>query len=171
MDNRTQTSKAKFFCGGKNLPHFFRRPADILSTCSHDELLRKCATPKELNAPDLFERQLMDIFEKIKNVLVRRSYPETEFGLQPMEFFVALLRTCPEGSRLTFDQSEPASFVIAFREWSHRTDINTFEADYYTIDPGFIALVDRSGAKNASGETRQHMIRAWAGSQPGIDHG
>jgi len=85
----------------------------------------------------------MDIFEKIKNVLVRRSYPETEFGLQPMEFFVALLRTCPEGSRLTFDQSEPASFVIAFREWSHRTDINTFEADYYTIDPGFIALVDR----------------------------
>jgi len=85
----------------------------------------------------------MDIFEKIKNVLVRRSYPETEFGLEPMEFFVALLRSCPEGSRLTFDQSEPASFVIAFREWSHRTDINTFEADYYTIDPGFIALVDR----------------------------
>src|SRR6266480_1147686 len=107
MDNRTQTSKAKFFCGGKNLPHFFRRPADILSTCSHDELLRKCATPKELNAPDLFERQLMDIFEKIKNVLVRRSYPETEFGLQPMEFFVALLSTCPEGSRLTFDQCLP----------------------------------------------------------------
>lgn len=85
----------------------------------------------------------MDILEKIKNVLVRRSYPEIQFGLEPMEFFVALLRSCPEGSRLTFDQSEPASFVIAFREWSHRSDINTFEADYYTIDSGLIALVDR----------------------------
>src|SRR5256885_16773665 len=60
-----------------------------------------------------------------------------------MDFFLALLRICPEGSRLTFDQSEAASFVIAFREWSHRSDINTFEADYYTVDPGFIALMDR----------------------------
>src|SRR2546426_7846835 len=85
----------------------------------------------------------MALFDKIKNVLVRRSYPETEFGMEPMEFFLALLKICPEGSRLTFDQSEPASFVIAFREWSHRSDINTFEADYYAIDPGFIALVDR----------------------------
>ncbi len=85
----------------------------------------------------------MDIFERIKNVLVRRTFPEIEFGMEPMQFFLALLKACPEGSRLTFDQSEPASFVIAFREWSHRSDINTFEADYYTIDPGFIALVKR----------------------------
>jgi len=85
----------------------------------------------------------MAIIDKIKNVLTRRSYPESEFGMEPMEFFVTLLKICPEASRLTFDQSEPASFVIAFREWSHRSDINTFEADYYSIDPGFIALVDR----------------------------
>jgi len=85
----------------------------------------------------------MDILGKIKHVFAPRSYPETEFGLEPMAFFLALLRICPEGSRLTFDQSEPASFVIAFREWSHRSDINTFEADYYAIDPGFIALVER----------------------------
>ena len=85
----------------------------------------------------------MDILGKIKQVFAPRSYPETEFGLEPMDFFLTLLRICPEGFRLTFDQSEPASFVIAFREWSHRSDINTFEADYYAIDPGFIALVER----------------------------
>jgi hypothetical protein len=85
----------------------------------------------------------MDILGKIIHVLTRRSYPETQFGMEPIEFFLALLRICPEGSRLTFDQSEPASFVIAFREWSHRADINTFEADYYTIDQGFISLIER----------------------------
>src|SRR2546426_9436918 len=104
MDNRSQTSKAKFFGRAKNLPHFFQRPADILSTCSHHDLLRKCATPKELTGWKLFENRIMDIFDKIKNVLVRRSYPESHFGLEPMEFFLAVLGMCPEGSLLTYDQ-------------------------------------------------------------------
>ena len=85
----------------------------------------------------------MSIVRKIKQALIRRSYPESQFGMEPMEFFVALLKACPEGSRLTFDQSEPASFVVAFREWSHRADIHSFEADYYTIDAGFISLVEQ----------------------------
>ena len=36
----------------------------------------------------------MDILGKIKHVFAPRSYPETEFGLEPMAFFLALLRIC-----------------------------------------------------------------------------
>jgi len=85
----------------------------------------------------------MTILARIRKALVSQSYPETEFGIGKLEFFVLLLRSCPQGSRLTFDQSEPASFVVAFREWSHRSDVNSFEADYYTVDNGLIALVEQ----------------------------
>lgn len=59
-----------------------------------------------------------------------------------MQFFVALLRACPEGSRLSFDQSEPESFVHTFREWSHRDRPDTFESDSYSIDARLIAAVE-----------------------------
>src|SRR5258706_15291650 len=85
----------------------------------------------------------MTILARIKKALVSQSYPETEFGIGKVEFFALLLRSCPQGSRLTFDQSEPASFVGAFREWSHRSDVNSFEADYYTVDNGLINLVEQ----------------------------
>jgi hypothetical protein len=88
----------------------------------------------------------MTILGKIKRALIPQSYPKIEFGLEKMTFFLLLLRSCPEGSRLTFDQSEPASFVVAFREWSHRSNVNSFEADYYTIDAGFIALLEKLAA-------------------------
>jgi len=85
----------------------------------------------------------MTILARIKKALVSHSYPETEFGIGKLDFFVLLLRSCPQGSRLTFDQSEPASFVVAFREWSHRSDVNSFGADYYTVDNGLITLVEQ----------------------------
>ena len=85
----------------------------------------------------------MGILNAIKNVLQPKSYPMTEFGMDDMQFFVALLRTCPEGSRLSFDQSEPESFVHTFREWSHRDDPKSFEADSYSIAPRFIEAVER----------------------------
>src|SRR5688572_15915860 len=69
-----------------------------------------------------------------------KSYAATEFGMGEIPFFLALLRACPPGSRLTFDESEPESFVQAFRQWSHRSDSTSFEADYYTIGDDFIAL-------------------------------
>jgi hypothetical protein len=72
------------------------------------------------------------------------SYPLTEFGLDNLQFFVALLRACPEGSRLSFDRSEPEAFVQAFREWSHRDQADTFEADYYRIDARLIAAVEQT---------------------------
>jgi hypothetical protein len=86
------------------------------------------------------------ILGKIKRALSPQCYPKIEFGLENIPFFVLLLRACPEGSRLTFDQSEPASFVVEFREWSHRSDVNSFEADYYTIDAGFIGLIEQLAA-------------------------
>ena len=91
----------------------------------------------------------MDLFGKIKQAFIRPTFPEAQFGMENMDFFLALLRACPAGSRLTFDQSEPASFVIGFREWSHRSDINSFEADYYTIDAGLIALVEQLAAQGS----------------------
>ncbi|HEX8371894.1 MAG TPA: hypothetical protein VF585_03870 [Chthoniobacterales bacterium] len=66
--------------------------------------------------------------------------------MNDMELFVALLRACPERSRLSFDQSEPESFVHTFREWSHRHDASTFEADYYSIDAQFVAAVEQLAA-------------------------
>jgi hypothetical protein len=89
----------------------------------------------------------MSILASIKNALFPKSYPATEFGMSDFEFFVALLRACPERSRLSFDQSEPESFVHAFREWSHRADPSTFEADYYSIDARFVAAVEQSVAR------------------------
>jgi hypothetical protein len=85
----------------------------------------------------------MNIPAKIKNALSPKSVPQEEFGLDDLQFFLALLRACPEGSRLCFDQSEPESFVHAFRLWSHRNIPETFEADYYTIDREFIIVAER----------------------------
>jgi hypothetical protein len=90
----------------------------------------------------------MDILGFIRQALVRPSFPEVEFAMENIEFFLALLRACPQGSRLTFDQRESAAFVIAFREWSHRSDVNSFEADYYTIDPGLISLMEQLASKS-----------------------
>jgi hypothetical protein len=84
----------------------------------------------------------MSILTRIKNALKPKSYPVTEFGIQPLEFFIALLRACPPGTRLTFDNSEPESFVHAFQRWSHRSDPKSFEADYYTVDAGLISLAE-----------------------------
>src|SRR4030095_5375434 len=85
----------------------------------------------------------MSLLDVIKNVWQPKSYPKTEFGMDDMQFFVALLRACPEGSRLSFEQSEPESFVHTFREWSDRDRPDTFEADSYSIDSRFIAAVQR----------------------------
>jgi hypothetical protein len=85
----------------------------------------------------------MSLLDVIKNVWQPKSYPKTEFGMDDMQFFVALLRACPEGSRLSFEQSEPESFVHTFREWSYRDRPDTFEADSYSIDSRFIAAVQR----------------------------
>lgn len=75
------------------------------------------------------------------------KYPQHAFGLTELQFFVGLLRACPEGSRLSFDRSEPESFVQAFRPWSHREDDSTFEADYYRIDSCFVAAVEQAIAR------------------------
>ncbi len=85
----------------------------------------------------------MGIFEKIISVLTPKSYPKTEFGMDDMQFFLNLLRVCPKGSRLNTEQSEPESFVKAFRPWSHRNQPETFEANYYTIDEAFIAMAEK----------------------------
>jgi hypothetical protein len=76
-----------------------------------------------------------------------RRYPMIEFGIPPLQFFIRLLRACPPGSRLTFDASEPDSFVRAFRQWSHRKDVARFEADEYSINTDFIALTEQLAAR------------------------
>jgi len=72
------------------------------------------------------------------------KYPQSRFGIEDLSFFLALLRACPEGSRLSFDRSEPESFVQAFRRWSHRENASIFEADYYQIDASFIEAVEQA---------------------------
>ena len=85
----------------------------------------------------------MSILGKIKDAIVPQSYAMRKFGMEDMPFFVALLRACPVGSQITFDQSEPESFVRAFGQWAHRSDSKSFEADYYTVDAEFIALAEQ----------------------------
>ena len=91
----------------------------------------------------------MSIRKRIHSALNPKSFPETEFGVPDLRFFIALLRSCPVGSRLTFDQSEPESFVHTFGRWSHRDEPDSFEADYYTIDPEFIALAEERATSGA----------------------
>jgi len=62
---------------------------------------------------------------------------------------VAVVRACPVGSRLSFDHSEPESFVAHFRPWSHRDRATDYEADYYTIDERFVLLAERLTAETA----------------------
>jgi hypothetical protein len=85
----------------------------------------------------------MNLFRQIKDALTPKPFPLVEFGMDDMRFFIALLRACPPASRIAFDQSEPESFVHAFRKWSHRADPKSFEADNYTIDNEFIALAEQ----------------------------
>ncbi|GEM_PF-5275510 len=91
----------------------------------------------------------MKLFTRIRRALAPKPYPVSEFGIGPIPFFIALLHASPPGSRLTFDRSEPESFVHAFRQWSHRSDPESFEADYYTIDAGFIALAEQAAGRDA----------------------
>lgn len=88
----------------------------------------------------------MGILARLKELFAPESYAKTEFGMADVPFFLALLRACPEGSRLTFYQGETESFVHAFREWSHRKKPQDFEADHYVIDRRFIAVADRLAA-------------------------
>lgn len=98
----------------------------------------------------------MGILTALKDWFVPKSYPQTEFGVENLRFFCALLRACPAGSRLTFDQSEPESFVQAFRRWSFRENAKSFEADYYTIDDEFIASIEER-AKGGQLELYAHF--------------
>ena len=88
----------------------------------------------------------MGLLTTLKELFAPKSYAETEFGMSDIPFFLALLRACPDGSRLTFHQSETESFVHAFREWSHRKKAQDFEADHYTVDRRFIAVAERLAA-------------------------
>ena len=72
------------------------------------------------------------------------KYPQRAFGLPDLKFFLAVLRACPPGARLSFDRSETESFVQAFRPWSRREDASSFEAYDYRIDAGFIAGVEQA---------------------------
>jgi hypothetical protein len=88
----------------------------------------------------------MNLLATLKGLSALASYPETEFGMGNISFFLALLRACPEGSRLTFHQSETEAFVNAFRAWSHRENPRNFEADYYAFDRRFMELAERLAA-------------------------
>ena len=67
-----------------------------------------------------------------------------EFGMSDFAFFLAVLRACPEGARLSFDHSEPESFVASFARWAHRDDMTSFEADYYLIDTDLVDAIERA---------------------------
>jgi hypothetical protein len=78
--------------------------------------------------------------------ILKKMYAPTEFDMGDIPFFLAVLRACTAGSRLTFYQSEDESFVDAFREWSHRKRALDFEADHYAVDPQFVAECERLAA-------------------------
>ena len=89
----------------------------------------------------------MSIFSKIISALTPKSCAETEFGMEDMQFFIALLRACPTGSRLYLDEGESESFVDTFRAWSHRDQQDRFEANYYTVNNEFIAKAEQLAAR------------------------
>lgn len=85
----------------------------------------------------------MGFFDRFGEALLPNTTSLFDFGMDDAGFFLALIRACPGGSRLTFDGMEPDTFVAAFHEWSSRSDPDRFEADYYVIDDGFIATAER----------------------------
>lgn len=85
----------------------------------------------------------MGAFDGVRAALLPHTASLFDYGMDDSEFFLALLRACPEGSRIAFDSSEPDSFVAAFQNWSFRSDPDRFEADYYTIDSGLAAAAER----------------------------
>ena len=91
----------------------------------------------------------MSLLAKLKGLFIPTSYPETEFGMSDTSFFIALLRACPDGSRLTFHQSETEFFVSTFHDWSHRENPKNFEADYYAFDERFIELAEQLAVAGA----------------------
>jgi hypothetical protein len=66
------------------------------------------------------------------------KFPMSQFGLADAPFLLAVLRECPAGCEINFGESEPDHWVERLRPWSHRAKPEQFEADYYTIDEGFI---------------------------------
>jgi len=94
-------------------------------------------------------RRLKMWWHGLVQAVTPKAYPITEFGMAPMQFYIALLRACPPRSRLTFDASETESFVHAFKRWSHRSNPNRFEADEYSIDADFIAVSKELAARGA----------------------
>jgi hypothetical protein len=85
----------------------------------------------------------MTLIERIKHILVPKSYPEKRWGISDAEFFCLLLECVPEGSRLDVQQDEPESWVHALRHWSSRAKASQLETDWYTIDSGFVQEVRR----------------------------
>jgi hypothetical protein len=69
-------------------------------------------------------------------------YTPASFGLNDAEFLLAVLRTCPSGSLVEFDQCEPETWVNKLREWSRRSSADQFEADGYLVDDRFTAALD-----------------------------
>ena len=47
----------------------------------------------------------MSLLTTLKELFAPKRYALTEFGIGDIPFFLALLRACPDGSRLTFHQS------------------------------------------------------------------
>ena len=88
----------------------------------------------------------MNFLAKLKDLFLPRSFAETEFGLSDIDFFLALLRASPDGSRLTFHQDEDEAFVATFRAWSHPEPRRQLEADYYIIDRRFVAEAEKLAA-------------------------
>jgi hypothetical protein len=69
-------------------------------------------------------------------------YTPKSFHMDEREFLLAVLRACPSGSLVEFDQCEPEEWVHRLREWSQRSSAAQFEADNYRIDDRFIAALD-----------------------------
>lgn len=69
------------------------------------------------------------------------SYSNNNFGISDEYFFLLVLENVPEGTKITFDSSEPKSWVEALKPWSYRNDKKQYEADYYIIGKDFIKVV------------------------------
>ena len=80
----------------------------------------------------------MKIWDKIKELIIPQSIPETEYGMSEIDFFIKALEYSPVGATICLEKFEPENWAVELYKWSYRKNEKQLEADYYTITDEFI---------------------------------
>ena len=86
------------------------------------------------------------------------SFTPQSFGMTDAQFFLAVLRACPAGTRLDVGQDEGDQWVRQLKQWSYRKRADQYEADYYRIDGQFTESVEQLIRSNPANLSVLHHI-------------